>query len=220
MQLSRACSNVYATHSASSSHLNYWWNFHIYRSLNTRESKFWSSYLNFSRRLMITRLQNGPNFAFDQPSSVWTEVRFRTKVDKKSKIRTIWSQVIIYFEEKFGWTKSEKPCISTTFSKFWTRSKIRPLHSIESFNLKPRNKKDENKIFHSWQCIKLIIPSFFVNFAIGGSICIICLKISISSGAKDWKKLQIFAKKLWVIVEKSWQTSDSVTPKFWKHVTS
>ena len=31
--------------------------------------------------------------------------------------------------------------------------------------------------FHSWQCIKLTIPSSRVNFAIGESINIICLKI-------------------------------------------
>ena len=29
---------------------------------------------------------------------------------------------------------------------------------------------------HSWQCIKLRIPSFFLNVTIGGSICIIWLK--------------------------------------------
>ena len=39
---------------------------------------------------------------------------------------------------------------------------------------------------HSWQCIKLSIPSFFVNFAIGGSICIICLKKLFDNHFSDW----------------------------------
>ena len=41
---------------------------------------------------------------------------------------------------------------------------------------KPKTTKHWLWKFHSWQCIKLTIPSYFVNFAIEESKCIICLQ--------------------------------------------
>ena len=51
---------------------------------------------------------------------------------------------------------------------------------------------------HSWQCCKLIIPSFFVKVAIGASLCMVCLEnLDYIHVTVSWNPIetQIFQKK-------------------------